>query len=260
MRKRIVLTMLDDNPGLAQALGREMSRMGLDVAAHLWTDDLQNHAWAQAGRELAGPGTRLWLIVGSVARLGEKSIRQGLALAALAAQAEHGAGFDVLISPSGGGIDMADLPTPLRGAQDAGRNPAARAAVVAAKPVRRVDAAYRIVPHAPPGLGLWLETGPRDAPWRGAFLAAAGIAPDVQGIGPAGVIPARTTLHHPVRGMRLSLGGRDYEGCGAHNDIAPADSHYARLGGVPDAVVFGPFPDTDDAELFSIDLCQGGGA
>lgn len=255
MKKRVVLTVLDENPGLVQAMGRDISRMGLDVVGHLWVDDLQNHAWAQIGQELANPATRLWIVAGSLASFDKTSVRQGLALAALAAQAEHGPGFDVLISPSSGDLDTASLPTPLRGAQAAGKNLAAKAAVIASKPVQMLASGYRLVPHALPGLGLWLEIGPDDNTWHGAFLAAAGLVPDAQGVGPAGSIPARTTLHHPVRGMRLALGGREYVGNGVHNDIAPADSYYTRLGGVPQAVVFGAFPDTDEAELFSLELC-----
>ena len=255
MKKRVVLSILEDNPGLAQALGRDISRMGLDVVGHVWVDDLQNHAWAQAGQELAHPETRLWIVAGGTGRFADKTTRQGLALAMLQAQAEHGHGFSVLLSPSGGDIDTATLPTPLLGADCATRNIPAKAAVLTSKPLQKLAGEYRIMPHALPGLGLWFEIGPRATPWQGAFLAAAGGSPDVQGVGPAGSIPSKTTLHYPVKGMRLSLGEREYEGNGVHNEISPANSYYARLGGAPEAIVFGAFPDSDEAELFSLNLC-----
>ena len=53
MKKRALLTVLDDNPGLARQLGSELARAGLDVSAHIWEDNLKDMAWAPAGRELA---------------------------------------------------------------------------------------------------------------------------------------------------------------------------------------------------------------
>lgn len=255
MKKRAVLSILEDNPGLAKALGGELARVGLEVTAHLWQDDLQNQAWAQVGKELANPESKLWVIAGSNEKFAEKSVRQGLALAALAAQSVHGSDLAIIVSPGTADIEPQSLPTPLAAAVCVRKNLGAKAAVMAARPGKKQAGEYRLTPHALPGLGLWLELGPTSAPWKGAFLAASGCVPDVQGVGPAGTIPANSTLHYPVRGIKLELGGVEMEGNGLANEIGPAISYYVRLGNAPEKIVFGPFPDNDEAELYSLGLC-----
>ena len=255
MKKRAVLSVLDDSPALVQTLGSDLSRMGLAVAGHLWSDDMQNHAWSEAARELMHSDTCLWVIAGSRQKFAEKAVRQGLALAALAAQSEHGHNFAILLSPSAGELDVASLPTPLRGAECVLKNIAGKAAVLASKRTGHARAEYRLIPRALPGLGLWFELGPVDTPWKGAFLAASGNSPDVQGVGPAGTIPSNCTLHYPVQGLKLALGEQEFTGNGVHNEIVPGNAYYARLIATPDTIMFGPFPDTDDAELYTVSLC-----
>ena len=104
-------------------------------------------------------------------------------------------------------------------------------------------------------LGLWLEAGPRRDPWKGAFAGGLGASPSAHGVGPSGAVPANCTLHYQVQGMKFMLDGAECEAWGVHNELVPGISYYARFMEAPDAVVFGPFPDADEAEPWVIRLC-----
>lgn len=254
MKKRVVLSVLENNESLAKVLGQDLARVGLDVSAHLWSDDLSGMAWAAVGRELCRPDCRAWIVAGSTARFSDKVTRQGLSLAALCAQAEHGSDFPILLSPSTGSPDMTRLPTALAAAEAVSAGLGAKAAARASL-CRGHRPEYRLRPYGLPGLGLWFEIGPAGAPWQGAFLGAGGAVPDAHGVGPAGTIPACCTLHYPVRGLKFKLDGTDCEAWGTHNSVSPAESYYTRLTEVPESLAFGPFPETDEAEVFTVRLC-----
>ena len=158
-----------------------------------------------------------------------------------------------LLAPSGG--DLPPLPTPLADADIVTRGIGAKVIARLHAPGALPSLPYRLAVHARPGLGLWLECGPAQEPWEGVLLGACGCSPDAHGVGQAGVIPQRCTLHHPVRGMRLTAGEREFTAWGTGNRLSPADSYYVRLDDLPDALVFGPLPGDDSAELFVLDLC-----
>ncbi len=252
MKKTVFISMLDKDEGLAKLLFQEVARYGLEPAGHFWVDDLPNMAWSGAAPELASDTCGCWIIVGQAARFKDKATLQGLASLALAVQAAHGHGFPILLSPSGGKLDAAALPTPLKGAEIVASGLGVKA--VAKVNARRQQEAqeYRLNLHPLPGLGFWLELGPGRDPWRGAMLGATGAAPDAHGVGPAGTIPQTSTLHYPVRGMKLNLGGAEYEAWGVHNELSMAESYYVRLNGTPESLVFGPFPDDDEVSVFTV--------
>lgn len=255
MKKRVFLTMLDKDEGLAKLMFQEMARYGLEPGGHFWVDDLKNMAWSGAMPELCDPACACWAIVGQAARFADKTTRQGLSCLALAAQAAHGHGFPILLSPSGGKVDAAGLPTPLKGAEVVPSGLGVKAVAKANAPrAENGGGEYRLNVHPLPGLGLWLELGPGHEPWQGAMLGAAGAAPDAHGVGPAGSVPQNSTLHYPVRGMKLALGDTEFEAWGVRNDLTVAESYFVRLTGTPDALVFGSFPEADDPSVFTIYL------
>lgn len=259
MRKRpsALLTLLEPNEALARSLGEEISRLGADCRAHFLTDTQHAQALAPLVAEVCRPDCGAWLIVGDVQHLARKDVLRGLSLAALTAaharQQEGGRPLPILLAPSGG--DLPPLPTPLADADIVTRG-------IGAKVIARLHAPgsgpvlpYRLAVHALPGSGLWLECGPAREPWEGVLLGACGCSPDAHGVGQAGIIPQRSTLHHPVRGLRLTAGEREFDAWGTGNRLSPADSYYVRLNGLPDALVFGPLPGEDSAELFVLNLC-----
>ena len=254
MKRRALLTVLDDNPGLARQLGNELAKSGFDVSAHIWEDSLKDMAWAPAGRELASDACQAWVIAGPVQAFSTPSVRKGLSLAALCGQSVHGTEFPILVSPAAGSVDPALLPTPLASAQCVPKGLGPKTAIACAK-ARRSFPEYRLDLHPMDKLGLWLEAGPRRDPWKGAFAGGLGASPSAHGVGPFGAVPANCTLHYQVQGMKFTLDDAECEAWGVHNELVPGISYYARFMEAPDAVVFGPFPDADEAEPWVIRLC-----
>ena len=254
VKKRVLVSLLEENEGLARVLCQELARAGLDAQAHFWDASPENMAWSLAARELASCSA--WVIAGT--DFGNGNVRRTLSLAALCAQAESGNGFPILISPSGKELDASSLPDPLRGADVVKSGLGVKTAVQAGT-FKKLTPEYRLRPHAPAGLGLWFEVGPASAPWGGAFVAGGSAdtdkaVPDVHGVGRAGAIPARCTLRYPVEGIRLDVRQVPCVGWGVKNELTPSDSYYVRFGAIPDVVAFGPFPDADDAELYTVSL------
>ncbi|MBO4334313.1 MAG: hypothetical protein J5846_00560 [Desulfovibrio sp.] len=246
-KKRVLISLLEENEGLAKLLAQELSRSGLDVQAHFWSSEPDG--WVAAARELCS--CQAWVIAGQ--NLNEKSLRASLSLATLAVQAEHGNGFPILLSPAGAAPEVTSLPTPLRDAVIVKSGLGAKTAVLAntAKPVHPD---YRLKPHGLGRLGLWFELGPSDGFWQGAFFASSPVAPTAHGVGIAGTIPEKCTLNFPVTGMKLSVAGIDCEGWGVKNELSCATSYYVRVASCPDYISFGAFPENDDAELYSLSL------
>lgn len=257
MKKSALLTLLEANDGLARALGAEIFRMGADCQAHFWEDAPEKQAFAPVIAELSKPTCGVWIIAGTTTSFGRKSVRIGLALTALAARHAHapeGRHLPILLSLSG---EDATPPMPLADAEIVDRGLGAKVAARLHAPGDVAPAPYRCTVHALPGLGLWLETGPADEPWQGALtgVRGEGARPDAHGVGQAGIIPSRCTLRHPVRDLRLTLGDAEYTAWGVQNELSPAHSYFVRLAGLPEALVFGPYPQSDEAELYTLNLC-----
>ncbi|MEG1610494.1 MAG: hypothetical protein RR317_04860 [Bilophila sp.] len=258
-RKNVLLTLLEVNEGLVRLLGDELSRMGVDVRAHFWESGTD--ALGQVITELSRDDCDLWLIVGEARHCNDAVTRRELSLAAIGAQAAHGAGFPVLLSPSGGTMTPFTGPlgtnAPLTGAI------AAKTVAQLHKPHRVAPAQYRLRVHCPPGLGLWLEVGPpetQNTPWHGAFMACTGtdavgaaVIPLAHGVGLANRIPERSTLAFPVQGMKIEHGAL-YEGWGVANELSSDRSYFVKMSALPAGLLFGPFPQDDAPEVFVLDL------
>ncbi len=249
--------MLEKNEGLARMIFEEMGRYGLDPSGHFWEDDVHGLAWAGPLKEISSGNCAAWVIVGQADRFEKPEIRQGLALLALGAQGSHRHDFPILISPSGGNLDLQSLPTPLLGCNVVQKSLGVKVVAAVNAKGSGFSPEYRLDVHPLPGLGLWFETGPARDPWKGAFFgcsAAEEVSPDAHGVGQAGTIPQKSTLHYPVKGMKMELKGREFSAWGVKNELSPAESYYVRVNGIPEALVFGPFPDADDAEVLTVSL------
>ena len=253
-KKRVLMSLLEDNDGLARKLAEEVRRCGLDVTAHLWDPDPKAMAFGAYARELAS--CQAWIVVGG--DYADKWVRQSLALCALCVQAEQGHAFPILLSPRGPAPELLSLPTPLTGAEVVKSGLGAKAAV-RAQTFTAAPADYRLTPHGLGQLGLWFELGPKEGFWDGAFFAS-GCAkseegrPQAHGVGPKGSIPEKCTLNYPVTGLTLVLHDIDCVGYGVKNTLNAASSYFVKVSACPDVLSFGPFPDTDEAELFTLNL------
>lgn len=257
-RPSALLTLLEPNEALARGLGEEISRLGADCQTHFLADTHTAQALAPLVTEVSRPDLGAWLIAGNASSFARKDVMRALSLAVLAADhARRQAGLrplPILLSPSGG--ELPPLPTPLAAAESVTRGIGAKVIARLHTPAAPTALPYRLDVHVRAGLGLWLECGPAGEPWEGVLLGACGCSPDAHGVGQAGVIPRCCTLHHPVCGLRLTAGERDFTAWGTGNILSPGDSYFVRLDGLPDALTFGPFPAEDSADLFVLTLCR----
>lgn len=248
-KKRVLLSLLTENDGLARLLADELTRSGLMVSAHRFLVD-DPMAFAATAKELTS--CQAWVVVGS--DFASSAVRKALSLCALSVQTEVGSNFPILLSPSSTPPEPDHLPTPLKGCEIVKKGLGAKAAVLAAtwKP-RMAD--YRLRAHSLGKLGLWFEVGPQEGFWQGAFFAsgAEGI-PTAHGVGMGNTIPERSTLHYPVEGMQLAVQGIPCVGFGVKNELNANTSYYVRVSSCPDVLLFGAFPEEDTADLYRVNL------
>ncbi len=252
----VLLTLLDRDEPLARSLGGEISRLGADVQAHFWNDRPDAQVLSQVMQEVCSPGLGAWVVAGSRASFTPQAMA-ALSLCVIAARHARlqldRPDLPVVFSPSG--VEKLDLPTPLAGAQVVLRGLGAKVIAAAHTSRRSAPAPYRLNVLALHGLGLWLEAGPAGDPWEGALMGTRGCSPDHHGVGQAGVIPQRCTLRHPVRGMKLQASSGEFTAWGTGNTLTAAESYFVRLDGLPEALLFGPFPGDDAPDLYVLDLC-----
>jgi hypothetical protein len=251
--KRVWISALAKDEAGVQRLVAGFRTYGLAAGGHFWTDDLAKLAWAGARSELTHPDTGAWVILGPEGPLAP-TVRQGLALLALAAQAAKGPDFPVfLLGPS-----PEDLPTPLKGARPfkAG-DPALPVKLVAAanKPAAPAAGEYRLDLYPTQGLGLWFEVGPGPGrTWAGALFGVSGGAVDAHGVGPRGQLPERSTVEFPMKGLQLELGGLPHTAWAVRNALEDDQSYFVRVKDLSGSIVFGPFPEGDAADLYRLQL------
>lgn len=256
MSKSVFISILEKDEAKGKGLFQTVTRYGLGVNGHFWSDNLEKMEWAGPIAELDKPEVGVWLIKGGKAGYENPDIRFGLAMLAAAVQARRGHGFPVLCICDDGELDPDTLPTMLRSAEVVEESRlGARLAARANMPVRKVEPEYRFDLYALPGLGLWLEVGPAPGHrWSGALLGVCNADIGAHGVGPAGQLPEKCVLNYPMKGLKMELGEREYLGWAVKNDLGENESYYVKVTGTPEALIFGEFPEGDDAEFFSLQL------
>jgi hypothetical protein len=247
-----------DHQAQAKKLSEVLSEYGLAFAGHFWEDNLQQMAWSMAQKELTNKEVTLWIILGSKAMLESESVRYGLAMLTLGVQAQRGHGFPIAVVVTDKGWQPESLPTPLQSASVlALDNPSlgAKITVMANKPVPAVAANYRLDIYAVPAIGQWLEIGPpKGEVWKGALFAVSDGEIRAHGVGPKGTLPQKTVLEYAMQGLKINQGEKEFTAWAVKNSIDSENSYYVGIFGNPTAIMFGQFPETDEAELFSIKL------
>ena len=256
MAKSVFISILEKDESKGKGLFEAVTRYGLSVNGHFWSDNLEKMEWAGPIPELTDEQVGVWLIKGGKASYENEQIRHGLSLLALAVQDKRGHGFPILCICDDGELDVASLPLPLRGAEVVEETKlSAKLAAKANLPIPETSAEYRLDPHALPGLGLWLEVGPpKGQGWKGAMLAVSGGEILAHGVGPARQLPEYSILNYPMKGLKLELDGKEYTGWAVKNDITENGAYYVKVSGTPDSLLFGEFSEEGDAALFSVSL------
>ncbi|WP_415719377.1 hypothetical protein [Maridesulfovibrio sp.] len=254
MAKSIFISILEKDEAKGKGLFQTVTRYGLGVNGHFWSDNLEKMEWAGPIGELEKPEVGVWLIKGSKASYENPDIRFGLGLLAAAVQARRGHGFPILCICDDGELDPATLPTMLRGVEIVNESKmGAKLAAKANMPIKKIETEYRFDLYPMPSLGLWIEVGPAPGhTWKGALLGVSDGDIAAHGVGPAGQLPEKCVLNYPMKGLKMEMDGKDFIGWAVKNELAENESYFAKVTGTPDAMIFGEFPDGDDAEFYSL--------
>ena len=256
MAKSVFISILEKDEAKGKGLFQAVTRYGLGVNGHFWSDNLEKMEWAGPIAEMAKPEVGVWLIKGDKASFENPDIRFGLGLLAAAVQARRGAGFPIICICDDGDLDPDTLPTALRGIEVVEESKlGVKLAAKANMPIKKIEMEYRLDLYPLPSLGLWLEVGPAPGhEWSGALLGVSGGDIAAHGVGPAGQLPERCVLNYPMKGLKLELGGKEYIGWAVKNELSEKESYYVKVTGTPDALIFGAFPEGDNVESFSVQL------
>lgn len=256
MAKSVFISILEKDEAKGKGLFTTVTRYGLSVNGHFWSDNLEKMEWAGPIPEMDKPDVGVWLIKGSKASYDNPDIRFGLSLLALAVQARRGHGFPILCICDDGDLDVESLPTPMRGAEVVDEAKlGAKLAAKANMPIKNVAAEYRLDLYPMPSLGLWVEVGPAPGhAWKGALLGVCEGEITAHGVGPAGQLPEKCVLNYPMEGLKLDMGGKDYVGWAVKNELGENESYFVKVTGTPENLLLGEFPEGDDGELFSLSI------
>jgi hypothetical protein len=254
----IWLSALGKDEGAVQKLMIKMKPYGLPVRGHFWVNDNAKMAWHEALNDLRANETGAWAILGSRADFSDETHRYGLAMLALGLQAERGESFPTILLQNGGEPLTADeLPTPLQSATilwaDAAATPAKIIARLHAKTVVPATA-YALTMRGNPHIGQWLEVRPTSETWPGILFGLDQGEILFQAVGPAGGMPAKSVLEHPMQGIRLEHEGQPFVAWALRNALSAEHAYYVKFDGAPGTLLFGPYPENDQVELYKIRL------
>jgi hypothetical protein len=252
------LTSLVSSEEMVKKLISQLKPYGLDVKGHFWENDLEKMAWAKPRGELVHKDVMLWLILASSKNLMDPSIRYGLSLLALMVQAQRGLAFPMVILLTEGEIPPSEsLPTPLKGADSFPLSDPGMAAKLVVKihsAVKEILSDYRLDVYGNPHIGQWFEIGPQKATWPGVMFGVAGAEITFHAVGPKGSLPDQSVIHYPLKGLKLSLGEKEYSAWAAQNELTPETSYFVKIQGTPESLLFGPYSTQEEAELYVLKI------
>jgi len=257
MKKQLWLTSLIQDRSIPAALSTKLGPYGFDVAGSIWNDDVERMGWQDSRDMLLNPALSGWLILTAPEELAKPSVRYGLSLLALSVSASRPSLPIFLISSTAALPAVDELTSPFGAATILSfDNPALCAKVVArtsvTAPPHQID--YRIQITGDQQVGQWFEIAPASGEWKGAIFGVCGGEINFQAVGAAGTLPKDTVLNYAMRGIQLTVGGREFTAWGVQNEIPPGTSYYARVKGMPESLVFGSFPEGDEPELYTLKL------
>lgn len=246
----------DKDAARVSAVSQLLKRYGLATQGHFWVDDPAKLAWRAGLDALNAARADLWLILADDADMAKPSIRYGLSLFAASLRETRGFGFPVVVSAP---ASVGDVPALLAGATVLAEGSAAWPAKIVAK-ANVVKAAepsdYRFEVVGEEQLGQWFAIGPRQGGWAGVVFGVHGgdAKIDFQAVGPRGALPEKTVLEYAQEGLTLQVGEREFTAWALRNGIGPDEAYYARIKGSPEAVLFMPYAEDNEADATIVDL------
>lgn len=256
--KSLWLTSLAKDEETIQKMVAKFQKYGLQLQGHFWNNDNDKLAWLGAKEELISDQIGVWAILGSREELAQDDLRYGLSMLALTVQARKGVGFPMVILQSAGDpISCKELPTPLKRAIVLPvENPGTPAKLVAKVHAKAPDvpAAYYLDMVGNEQLGQWLEVRPTGDAWPGVIFGVDGGEIVFQAVGAPGRLPKKTTLNYAMQGLKLEMGGTEFTAWAAQNEVSVNSSYYVKVKGCPKTLLFGPYAENAEAELYSVHL------
>jgi hypothetical protein len=256
--KKVWISAIDASEPQIRHLAERLKTYGVRAEGHTWVDDPDRYAWKAPLAPLASPAVSAWAVVGSAERLSAPQTRYGLSLLAVGLQSRRGPGFPIAVLILPGTDPAAWQPTtPLSGAAVLPfEGPGVEAKLVArlhAAP-KPAAAEYHLDVHVHEQAGQWFEISPAAGVWPGVIAGTAGAGIDMHAVGARGELPRKSVLDHPLKGIELRLGEMAFQAWAAKNTLSPADSYFIRVNGRPKALVFGPYPESEEPELYVVRL------
>ncbi len=258
MQKKIWISAFDCPKETVQSVISKLQTYGLAADGHFFTDDLEKMAWVAPRKEILEKTVSVWLLLCSANSLKQESFRYGLAMLALAVQAERGSEFPmVILQTSDETIDPDSLPTPLAGAKVLPMSNDAYGAkliAIAHTPVKSTTVDYRIDVYGIPNVGQWFEISPVNGNWQGAIFGVSNGEIKLHAVGPAGQLPEKSVLNYPQQGLEIEVGEDKFTAWAVQNELSPNDSYYLKVEGTPEKIVFCPYSSEEETEAFIISL------
>jgi hypothetical protein len=227
------------------------------VDGHFWEDDLEKMAWMKPRSNILEQNVAMWAILGSQEEFENPSIRYGLSALCATVQAKKGLNFPVALFLTLGDIDTSTMPTPLRAAEVYHVGDATAGAKIVAKvhgSSRPISTDYRFDVYGNAQIGQWFEVGPTSGSWEGAMFGVDEGEITFQAVGPKDRLPSTSTLNYPMKGLKLSLGDKEYTAWAVKNPIDANTSYFVKVEGSPATIVFGSFSESDATEVFVYQL------
>jgi hypothetical protein len=256
MKKSVWITTLQENDPGAAALARKLGTYGLACYGQTWDKGPGKMPWLLVRAGLASVKASVWVIAAGEDGLDDGELRYGLSLAALGLQNDLPA-LPIIVLHNTPGLVIDSLPGPLAGAKVMASGDHALGAKLTAAvhgTAKKAPKEYRLDVLGDPHIGVWLETGPVSGEWKGAFFGVKGGDVLFQAVGPRGTLPERTVLEQAMRGMKIEHRGEEYTAWAVHNPLNDQTSHFVKILGPCETVLFGEMSGGDSAEAFVIPL------
>ena len=258
MKKTLWLTSLEKDAENVQKFMAQMKKFGMELNGHFWLNEPGKMSWMGPRKELLDEKVAMWGILASEKSLQDPDTMYGLSLLTLTVQAARGLGFPISIFQKDGvPVTPEQLPTPLKGVDVFKADQAGLGAKLVAqlhKPPKKIDPAYRMDLYASPQLGQWFEVGPVEETWPGAMFGVSGAEILFHAVGPNGKLPSETVLNYALKGMKLNLGEKEYAAWAVQNEMDTDTSYFVKVEGEPDSVIFGPYSENDEADVYVVGL------
>ena len=249
-----MLTSRDEAEKLAYPL---LKNYGMDIDIHSWKTFPKEFAWAEVLEIIVTGKYGMWVPILSREALDDPVYCYMLSAALLGIKSAMGNDFAVALV---GLIPENTLKKPLAfllrslpffevGLATLGP----KLIALYHKKNKRINESYRLGLHGNGQIGQWFEVGPVGETWNGIiFGVCEGNEILFQAVGPAGRLPEKSILNYPMQGMKITLGDKKYIAWAVKNELGNDNSCYIKVTGEPESIVFSPFMDEDEIEMYQI--------